>query len=111
MKATISWWCLDKSTQTIDSLRAYLQEEGVAPWEGIPGMHSKFWISDPASNLWGAVVVWESADAMKQPLPPNRAMELIGYAPTLRATFNVEVLVENGSDAHGLADLAKRTCG
>jgi hypothetical protein len=96
MKTTISWWNLDQSSQTIESMRDYLREEGVAPWEDVRGMHSKFWISDPANNLWGAVVVWESSDAMSQPLPPNRATELIGYPPSMRTTFDMEVLIENG---------------
>lgn len=97
MKATISWWNLDKSTQTIETLRQYLQDEGVTPWESVQGMRSKFWMSDPAHNLWGAVVVWESADAMSQSLPPNRATELIGYPPSWRATFDVEVLINQGA--------------
>lgn len=95
MKATISWWNLDQSTQTIDSMRAHLTEEGVASWEALRGMHSKFWISDRANNLWGAVVLWDSVDAMRQSLPPNRATELIGYPPSLRSVFDVEVLIED----------------
>lgn len=95
MKATISWWSLDGSAQTIDSLRTYLRDEGVAPWEALRGMHSKFWISDRASNLWGAVVLWDSADAMRQPLPPNRAMELIGHPPMVRVVCDVEALVQD----------------
>ncbi|MFC5740521.1 hypothetical protein [Dyella tabacisoli] len=94
MKTTISWWNLDKSTQTIDSMRDYLREEGVTPWEAVRGLRSKFWISDRTNNLWGAVTVWESADAMSQSLPPNRAAELIGYPPSFRTTFDVEVLID-----------------
>lgn len=94
MKATVSWWNLDASTQTIETLRGYLHDEGVAPWETTAGMRSKFWISDPVNNLWGAVVLWESAEAMGQTLPPNRAMELIGYPPAWRCCFDVEALVE-----------------
>ncbi|AOJ64624.1 hypothetical protein WJ32_18785 (plasmid) [Burkholderia ubonensis] len=108
MKATISWWQLDQSSQTIDSLRKYLKEEGVAPWEAIQGMHSKAWISDPANNLWGAVVLWDSHDAIRQPLPPNRALELIGYPPSTRVTFDVEALVEQNRILHWLADAATK---
>lgn len=46
MKAAVSWWDLAGSTQTIDSLRDYLREEGVEPWERVHGMRLKFWISD-----------------------------------------------------------------
>ncbi|BDU21156.1 hypothetical protein [Dyella sp. GSA-30] len=96
MIATISWWNLTESTQTIESLRQYLNDEGVAPWEAIQGMRSKFWMSDPDKNLWGAVVVWNSPEFLTQPLPPNRATELIGYPPTWRTTFDVEVLIDQG---------------
>ena len=97
MIATISWWNLDRSAQTIESLRGYLHGEGVAPWEAIAGMRTKFWISDPANNLWGAVVLWEHHEAMSQSLPPNRATELIGYPPTWRSSFDVEALIDQGS--------------
>ena len=94
MKATIAWWNLDKSEQTIDTLRKHLRDEGVDPWKSIDGMRLKFWISDRTNNLWGAVMLWESAEYMTSPLPPNRAAELIGYPPTARFLFDVEATVE-----------------
>jgi hypothetical protein len=103
MIATISWWNLDRSTQTIESLRTYLHGEGVTPWEKIRGMRMKFWISDPANNLWGAVVLWEAPEAMSQSLPPNRATELIGYPPTWRSSFEVEALIDEGAHAEWFA--------
>jgi hypothetical protein len=104
MKATISWWNLEQSGQSIESLRTYLKAEGVAPWEAVQGMRSKIWISDPVSKLWGAVVVWDAPDAMRQPLPPNRALELIGYAPATRITFDVEASIEQNQIRHWLAE-------
>lgn len=94
MKATVAWWDLTDSDQTIDSLRDYLRDEGVRPWESVRGLRLKFWISDRAGNRWGAVMLWESADAREQPLPPHRANELIGYPPSERSTFDVEATVE-----------------
>lgn len=93
MKATIAWWNLDRSEQTIDLLRKHLGEGGISEWENVQGMRLKFWISDPENNLWGAVLVWESEHAMHQVLPPNRASELIGYPPTTRFTFEVEARI------------------
>jgi hypothetical protein len=91
--ATITWWDLSQSPQTIESLRAYLVEEGIAPWERIDGMVLKFWISDPATNRWGAVMLWDSPESAKAPMPPNRALELIGYPPQIRLVADVEALV------------------
>ena len=94
MKARIAWWDLTESTQTIDSLRTYLQDEAVQPWASVRGLRLKFWISDRPGNRWGAVMLWESDDIGDQPLPPHRAAELIGYPPTERVRFDVEATVE-----------------
>lgn len=94
MKVSIQWWDLAGSRQTIESLRNYLRDEGVQPWRSVHGLCLKFWISDPENNRWGAVSVWESADSIHQPLPPNRASELIGYPPAARISFDIEATVE-----------------
>lgn len=93
MKATITWWDLDKSDQTIDSLREYLRDGAVSAWADVAGLRLKFWVADRAGNRWGAVMLWES-DPGDQPLPPHRAAELIGYPPTERVRFDVEATVE-----------------
>lgn len=105
MKATVSWWNLADSDQTIDSLRDYLREGGVSVWTSVRGLRLKFWISDREGDRWGAIMLWESADARLQPLPPHRATELIGYPPNERWTFDVEATVEGVHDMPGLAGL------
>jgi hypothetical protein len=93
MRASISWWDLSRSTQTIDSLRTYLACEGVKPWLKVDGLLLKFWISDRSTNRWGAVMVWDSHADPHAPLPPNRATELIGYPPTERLSSEVEAMI------------------
>ncbi|MBD2255420.1 hypothetical protein H6G14_29865 [Nostoc parmelioides FACHB-3921] len=93
MKATIAWWDLSQSHQTIDTLRDYLQNEGVLPWSGTEGMILKFWFSDRKTNRWGAVMLWASDADMSVPLPPNRATELIGYPPTERMSTELDAWV------------------
>ena len=93
MKATITWWDLAKSTQTIATLRNSLSNNEVEPWKKIKGLRSKFWVSQAANNLWGAGMLWESEEYMEHPLPPNLDAELIGYPPTMRLVFEVEALV------------------
>lgn len=101
MKATVSWWGLDGSDQSIDSLQNYLLDEGVAPWRDVPGLRAKFWISDRETNRWGAVMLWDwLPDAGT--LPPNRAAELIGYQPEVRLVAEVGAIVE-GAGVSGLA--------
>ena len=101
MKATIAWWDLSQSDQTIDTLRDYLRDEGVAPWYGIDGMILKFWVSERKTNRWGAVMVWASNADTSVTLPPNRATKLIGYPPTDRMSTDIEAWV-------GSADLFAR---
>lgn len=103
MKATIAWWDLSRSDQTIDSLRVYLRDEGVEPWTEVRGLRLKFWISDRLTNRWGAVMVWETTADLTAPMPPNRATDLIGYPPTLRMATDVEAMVEGVQEAR-LAD-------
>jgi trans-2,3-dihydro-3-hydroxyanthranilate isomerase len=95
MKATIAWWDLTGSPQTIDTLRTYLAQEGVKPWAAVKGLLLKFWISDPKTNRWGAVMLWDGSADAATPMPPNRATDLIGYAPTLRMSSDIEALVGN----------------
>lgn len=103
MRAMIAWWDLNDSEQTIESLREFLRDEGVRPWHAIHGLCLKFWIADHEHNRWGAVMLWESADSLDQPLPPHRAATLIGYPPTQRLWFDVEATAEG---IHSLTSLA-----
>jgi hypothetical protein len=103
MKVSIAWWNLDESEETIDSLRTYLHDEGVAPWNSVPGLALKLWIADREHNRWGAIMLWESDSPDPSDLPPNKAAELIGYGPTQRVAFETEATVEG---IHSLPTLA-----
>ena len=78
---------------TIGELRRYLREESVDEFARVPGLRFKAWISDEATERWGAVYVWESREAAVQPLP-SRARELIGKEPDIGEEFDVEATVE-----------------
>ncbi len=104
MQAVVVWWDLHDSDQTIESLRDFLRDEAVDRFTTVPGMCLKVWIADPRTNRWGAVLLWESAQAAQTPLP-TQAAELIGYPPTHRSSFDVEATVEG---VHNLAELTGR---
>jgi hypothetical protein len=100
-------WNLADSKTTIDELRRYLREESVDQFEEVPGLRFKAWISDPATERWGAVYLWESEDAARQALP-SRARELIGKDPDIGEEFDVEATIEGQFEIdelsrHGLA--------
>lgn len=104
MRAVIVWWDLDRTEQTITSLRDFLRDEAVDRFSQVPGLRLKVWISDERTNRWGAVLLWESAQAAEAPIPA-RAAELIGYPPTERHTFDVEATVEGVYETVQLARL------
>lgn len=102
MRADIVWWDLSSSGQTIESMREYLREESVAAFSEVPGLRFKMWLSDPDTNRWGAVLLWESTEASQQALP-SRALELIGYPPQVAHGFDVEATTEGRYETQGLA--------
>jgi hypothetical protein len=88
-------WNLADSKTTIEELRRYLRDEAVNQFEEVPGLRFKAWVSDEATERWGAVYLWESAEAAQQELP-SRARELIGKEPDVGEEFDVEATIEGG---------------
>jgi hypothetical protein len=86
-------WNLADSKTNVGELRRYLRDEGVDAFAEVPGLRFKAWISDEATERWGAVYLWESTEAAEQQLP-SRARELIGKDPEIGETFDVEATVE-----------------
>ncbi len=86
-------WNLADSQTTIAELRRYLRDESVAAFEEVPGLRFKAWIGDEATERWGAVYLWETAEAARQELP-SRARELIGKDPDIAEEFDVEATIE-----------------
>jgi len=86
-------WSLADSKTTIAELRRYLRDESVDAFEDVPGLRFKAWISDEATERWGAVYLWESREAADQELP-SRARELIGKEPDIGEEFDVEATIE-----------------
>ena len=100
-------WNLADSKTTIAELRRYLRDESVDAFEEVPGLRFKAWISDEATERWGAVYLWESVGAADPELP-SRARELIGKDPDLVEEFDVEATIEgrfaiDELSRHGLA--------
>ncbi len=86
-------WNLADSQTNVEELRRYLRDESVDEFALVEGLRFKAWISDVTTERWGAVYVWESAEAAEQPLP-SRARELIGKDPDIAEEFDVEATVE-----------------
>ena len=97
-------WNLADSKTNIGELRRYLREESVDAFAEVPGLRFKAWISDEATERWGAVYLWESRAASEQTLP-SRVREIIGKGPDFEELFELEASVE-GVFADGL--LARR---
>jgi len=89
-------WNLADSPLSVGELRRYLQDEAVAKFEEVPGLLLKLWVSDEATERWGAIYLFESQEASEQPLP-SRARELIGKEPDLVDVFDLEASVSVAS--------------
>lgn len=86
-------WNLADSKTTIEELRRYLRDESVDAFAEVPGLRFKAWVSDEATERWGAIYLWESPEAAEQEVP-SRAEELIGKPPDIGEDFDVEATVE-----------------
>ena len=95
-------WNLAELKTTIEELRRYLRDESVDQFEEVPGLRFKAWISDEVTERWGAIYLWESADAARQELP-SRARELIGKEPDVGEEFDVEATIEGAFAVEGLS--------
>jgi len=90
-------WNLADSKTNIEELRRYLRDESVDAFDRLPGLLFKAWISDEATERWGAVYVWESREVAEQSLP-TRARELIGKDPEIAEVFDLEATVSVASE-------------
>ena len=96
MIVDIVWWDLDGSTQTIDSLKAQLQDSGVDRWANVPGLVFKHWIADAENRRWGAIMLWDENRPPAHLMPPNDAQRLIGLPVAHRMHFTVAQTVARG---------------
>jgi hypothetical protein len=85
-------WNLADTATSVEELRHYLRDEAVDAFSTVPGILFKAWISDTGSERWGAIYVFESAEAAEQ-LLPSRARELIGKDPEIAEVFDLEASV------------------
>jgi len=97
-------WNLADSMTTIEELRRYLRDESVDTWADVEGLRFKAWISDPATDRWGGISFWETAEAAEQELP-SRARELIGKEPDVVEVFDVEATIEGRFQEDNLSRL------
>jgi Putative mono-oxygenase ydhR len=97
-------WNLADSKTNLEELRRYVRDESVDEFARVPGLRFKAWISDETTDRWGAVYVWETAEAARQTLP-SKARELIGKDPDIAEEFDVEATVEG---AFAIEELSHR---
>jgi len=97
-------WNLADSQTTIADLRRYLRDESVDAFEDVEGLRFKAWISDEATDRWGAVYVWETRRAADQELP-SRARELIGKDADIVEEFDIEATIEGRFEIEELSRL------
>ena len=81
-------WSLADSKTTVAELRRHLGDAS----EQAPGLRFRTWISDAATERFGAIELWESAEAAEQEVL-ERVRDLIGKDPEIGETFDVETTI------------------
>jgi hypothetical protein len=76
----------------------------VDEFETVPGLRLKAWVSDEATERWGAVYLFESREAADAPTP-SRARELIGKEPDIVEEFDLEASIEG---QYAVEELSRR---
>jgi hypothetical protein len=94
-------WNLADSQTNVAELRRYLRDEAVDAFAQVPGLLVKLWVSDEATERWGAIYLFESVEAAEQELP-SRARELIGKDPDVIELFDLEATVSVAGQLRGL---------
>ena len=111
MHALIVMWDLSAGSKaSIEELRRYIREESMDRFRQVEGLRQKTWISNPDSQRWGAVYLFEKreqADDIVAHVASGRVVELTGLKPSVQR-FDVEAVIEgrhSGVDllASGLA--------
>jgi hypothetical protein len=64
-------WNLADSKTTIHELRRYLRDESADAFAEVQGLRFKAWVSDEVTERWGAVYLWESAEAASKRSRPR----------------------------------------
>ena len=93
MIVRIALWNLADSMTTVAELRRHLRDESVDAFAGVDGLRLKLWLSDEGSERWGAVYLYETAEAAEQEQPGPEG-ELIGKPPDILEEFDLEASVE-----------------
>jgi trans-2,3-dihydro-3-hydroxyanthranilate isomerase len=96
MRLDIAWWDLDRDPGVVAALREDLRSGSAEPWRNVPRLRWKLWMADRERDRWGAVMLWDPDRPSASVLPPNRAAELIGRPPAVRAAFAIEAVAEAG---------------
>ena len=92
MIVRIALWSLADTGTSVAELREHIRSEAAPAFEEVEGLLFKAWVSDEGGGRWGAVYVFESAEAAEQELP-SRARELIGKDPEIVEVFDLEASV------------------
>ena len=78
-------WNLVDSKTTVAELRHHLN----GTTEHVPGLRFRAWISDETTERFGAVELWELAEAAEEEVS-RLVHELIGKEPEVGEIFDVE---------------------
>jgi len=98
---TIQWSLTDTPEGTADLLREYVQQESLARFTGMAGLHTKYWqVVD--NGFFAGLYVWESAQARAAFLEqfraqPSRVSQIVGHDPDVVREWDLVAVAEGGA--------------
>jgi hypothetical protein len=90
---TIRWSLTHAGAGVSESLRAYVRDDSVARFTGMPGLHFKTW-QMVDGGFFAGVYVWASAAARSEFLAsfraaPSKVTQLVGHDPDVIQEWDV----------------------
>jgi hypothetical protein len=90
---TIRWSLTHAGAGVNEALRAYVRDESVARFTGMPGLHVKTW-QMVDSGFFSGVYVWATAEARRTFLEtframPSRVTQIVGHDPDIIQEWDV----------------------
>ncbi len=98
---TIRWSLLGSPEGTDAALRAYVTDQSVPRFTGMPGLHQKIW-QMTEGGFFAGVFVWETAQARADFLAwfranPSPVSQLVGHDPDIIQEWDLVGVASGGA--------------
>ncbi len=103
---TVRWSLMGAPAGAAQRLRAYVRDESLARFTGMPGLHQKIWTLREGGSFSGTYI-WASEQARREFVErfranPSAVTDIIGQSPDAMEEFEVVAVAEGAEGMQGL---------